>query len=78
MKAGNGYLEGYEEARLHVRTLFPGLELEPCKAYMRVKDGRLVDPMEEARAGTSRGTLGAEANRFEEGANDVEPLAESS
>ena len=44
---------------------------------MRVEGGQLFDPTEETRAGTLRGTLGAETDRSKECADDAEPLAES-
>jgi len=34
----NGYLEGYEEALIHVRTLILGLDLQPCKPFKRIED----------------------------------------
>lgn len=75
LEVADEYLEGYEEALLHIYTLFPGLDLQPCKSYMRVEGGRLVDPIEEVHAGTSRGTFGVD--RAEEGAtNDARPSAE--
>ena len=57
LEAANNYLEGYEEALLHVRTLFPGLDLRFCKPYTRVEGGRLVNPTKELRTVTSGGTL---------------------
>lgn len=29
LETADDYLEGYEEALLHVQTLFPGLDLQP-------------------------------------------------
>jgi len=56
LEVANDYLEGYEEVLLHVQTLFPGLDLQPRKPYMRVEGGQHVDPTEETRVGISRGT----------------------
>jgi len=80
VEAVDGYFEGYEEALLHVRTLFSGLDLQPCKPFMMVDDSRLIDLSEgEHTARTSRGILGIEADQVEEGdVNVVEPRAESS
>jgi len=77
LEATDQYLEGYEEALLHVQTLFPSLDLQPCKPYMRVEGGRLIDPTEEARARNSRGIIRARVDQAEECvANDIESLVE--
>ena len=39
LEAADEYLEGYVEALLHIQTLFPGLDLQPYKPYMRVEGG---------------------------------------
>jgi len=44
LEVADRYLEGYEEALLHVQTLFPSLDLQHCKPYIRVEGSRLVDP----------------------------------
>ena len=80
LEATDDYLEGYEEALLHIQTLFPYLDLQPCKPCMRVEGDQLVDPTEKGHAtGTSRGILEIEVGQVEEGvSNKVEPRAESS
>ena len=79
LEAMDNYLEGYEEALLHVHTLFPCLDLQPCKPYMRVEGNHLVDLTEEGHAtGTLRGIPRIEVGQAEEGvADDVEPRVES-
>ena len=77
LEVADDYLKGYEEALLYVRTLFPDLDRQHCKPYMRVKGSRLVDSTKEAHAGILKGTLGIEVGRAEESvADDVELRAE--
>lgn len=56
LEAVDEYLEGYEKTLLHVQTFFPSLDLQPCKPYMRVNGGRLIDSTKRTRAKTSRET----------------------
>jgi len=77
LEAIDEYLEGHEENLLQVRTLFPGLDLEPYKSYMRVEGGRLINPTEGTWAGTSKKI--PKMSRAGEGAtDDAEPLVKLS
>lgn len=69
LDATNEYLEGYEEALVHMRTLFPSLDLQPCKPHMWVEGGHLVDLTKGGQAEASREI--PKVGRAREGATDV-------
>ena len=70
LESVNEYLEGYKEALLHIWTLFPGIDLQPCKPYMRVEGSPLVNPIKEVRTVALGRTPKIEVNRAEESVTD--------